>query len=85
MFDLHILLEHNSGIKQDLPVVVDKLKTELNESGCYMLGYADNTIILISRKYRLRASKVRLGCGKKLVWNNSVVYQPTKDGDMTIQ
>jgi len=29
---------------------MDKLKTGLNESGCYILEYAENTVILISRK-----------------------------------
>jgi len=68
VFGLHILPEHNPGIKQDLPVlwtlVVDKLKTGLNESGCYMLGYADNTVILISRKHPNTVSELL-----KLAWS----------------
>jgi hypothetical protein len=44
-------------------LVVDKLKTELNDSGCYMLGYADNTVILISRKYPNTVSELL-----KLAW-----------------
>ena len=66
---------------------MDKLKTELNESGCYpgvCRQYSNSNKQKIP-EHCLRASKVGLGCGIRLVWNNSVVYQPTKDGDITIQ
>ena len=66
---------------------MDKLKTELNEWLLYAgvcRQYSNSNKQKIP-EHCLRVSKVGLGCGIRLVWNNSVVHQPTKDGDITIE